>query len=351
MSFAIFLFRNFYLKYSVFDTRTEIIEAQDNERTPPTLVMCANLYRELNCHNNLSLIGPTKSWCYSNAPYQRPLNPFPSSSVNDTSESIRNCVKVNAKLNDEFRSFIAAFWNGILSIHIIPHEFSNKLLDISYHSALPFYDSFAVSIINIERTIKKKRLRFPYESNCSLGKGIENFFSKSYDKQSCIQSCYMKEMFLKCNTVVDRWKPFMTDEMRRHKFVIKPEETRACLAHVLQKFLRNQIPNNCHCPLSCLEIDFEVSIDREYDAIMGDPNYENTFGIKFGYRYHRLKSITEFPAYTIYDFLSDVAGIVGMFMGMSSLSVIELLVLICIVVGKKTKKICRYHYREIDLLS
>ena len=346
MSVTVFLCRNFHLKYLTFDTNTEIIETQDNRHKPPTLVICANLYRELNCYNNRSLIGPSQSWCYSNALYQRPADPsrFHHIYVNSTNKNVRNCVMVNAKLvkiNQEYISFLSASWNGILTVHIVPHELSENLLDLTYHSALPMYDMFQLSVIHIDKTIRKKRLPSPYESNCSFGAGIENFFSSSYDHQSCIQSCYMKEMYIKCNTVVDRWKPFMTAEMRKNNVERNTEETRACLANVLKQFFDNHFLNNCYCPLPCVEIDFEVSIDTEYTGVRQLRNYANTKSIHFGYRYHRLKIITEFPAYTIYDLLSDIAGIVGILMGMSSLSVLELMVLIFIIIVKRTKLMYR----------
>ena len=54
-------------------------------------------------------------------------------------------------------------------------------------------------------------------------------------------------------------------------------------------------------------------------------------------RWHKHMIITEVPAYTGYDLLSDISGIVGMSVGMSSLSVLEITLCISLIFLAKFK--------------
>ena len=133
------------------------------------------------------------------------------SDIIDTNKTIQNCVALKQGLLFEHGLTVA--WNGVLSVYVVTTDHSKAILDLTYHSALPIIQGslgFQRLILSIDETITKRRLPHPYPSNCTFGKGIENFFSTSYDQQSCIQSCFMRQMFHECHAVVDRWKPFMT---------------------------------------------------------------------------------------------------------------------------------------------
>ena len=232
----------------------------------------------------------------------------------------------------------------VLSIYLAKSEYLNNISDIVYHSALPMFHgnvhySFDSTNIMIEKSITKKRLPAPYPSNCTFGADIEDFFSTSYNQKSCIQSCFMREMFSKCSAVVDRWKPFITATMKKRARTIQQEETRICLANILQRFFSLDIPEICHCPISCVEHGYKISYSE---------NMQNSqWGIEgFSFRGHitmdnkrKYLRVIDVPAYTKYDFLTDLTGIIGIFVGMSSLSVLELIVYFYLILVKNIRLI------------
>ena len=107
---------------------------------------------------------------------------------------------------------------------------------------------------------------------------------------------------------------------------------------ILHKFLNFDIPQSCYCPVTCFERTYKLSYSTVYSGDWRTRKYASTGRIKFEYRQnHNYFLITDIPAYTSYDFLSDIAGIVGMFLGMSSLSVLELIIYLYLVMVRKVK--------------
>ena len=174
-SITIYLCRNFYLKYAAFDIRTDIKEAELTKDSSNILIICTNVYNELNCFGNRTLIGSQRGHCYSNS-----TNIFSKPYIEHTIDTrLRNCAVVKASISEKISFFM--FWNGFLSIYLAKSDYLSNISDIVYHSALPmFYGnvhySFSSTNIMIEKSVTKKRLPAPYPSNCTFGAGIEDFF-------------------------------------------------------------------------------------------------------------------------------------------------------------------------------
>ena len=138
----------------------------------------------------------------------------------------------------------------------------------------------------------------------------------------------MRQMFDECHTVVDRWKPFMTESSHEENSDLQ----RSCLKFMLHKFAVLDLPDHCYCPLSCVQRTFEISFSEKTVGILDIGSGYSHIGIieLIFNRWHKHLIITDVPAYTGYDLLSDISGIVGMFVGMSSLSILEIIICICL---------------------
>ena len=253
---------------------------------------------------------------------------------------IKSCLVIDGESNSTLQDLnVLLGWNGELSIFLFTSNIAYSLLDVPYHARL-FYLQSDVEI-GIENTIVTKRLPSPYVSQCTEGEGFENFFGANYDQESCFQSCFMREMFDRCGTVVDRWKPFMTADMLQGTKNMKTRDTQVCLAGILKKYLHLEIPKKCYCPVSCCETEYEYSSNSLYEMYRRHADYSNIKRVHIRHVNKRVTHVEEFPAYTVYELLSNLSGIVGVLMGMSIISIIEVFVYIYIVIKNKIRIVCR----------
>ena len=180
--------------------------------------------------------------------------------------------------------------------------------------------------------IQKKQIErqpLPYPSNCSHGENIDNFFTTTYSREACIQSCNLKKMLRLCGTVVDRWKQFAESELKLYES-IRNKQTEKEIRHCLKRFLYfpNTTDLQCDCPFACKETRSDLSVNLGRESI---------YAYVFQFRHYPLETtlVKEIPDYPIEKFLADIGGLVGLLCGMSILSLLEIVitVLISIVVA------------------
>ena len=80
------------------------------------------------------------------------------------------------------------------------------------------------------------------------------------------------------------------------------------------------------CPLPCKEVSFETTITTDYLYNVTKEGDSAKFSLK--YRSNRVTHITEIPAYTSDNFFSDVGSWLGLLVGMSFLSLVEIVTFI-----------------------
>ena len=81
----------------------------------------------------------------------------------------------------------------------------------------------------------------------------------------------------------------------------------------------------CKCHLQCEETRYDATINKydEHDSYVQLTIYfENT----------EISTITELPAYDKTRFMADIGGLVGLLVGMSLLSIVEVVVCVCLFV-------------------
>ena len=128
-----------------------------------------------------------------------------------------------------------------------------------------------------------------------------------------------RKMIQECQNVPDQWKKFRSE---REKVNNKTDQQiRLCLYISKVKF-RN-IP--CDCPPPCSERQMQVT--HQYYK----PHYlTKDWEIYFNFQSKMVTHVREFPSYTISKFLSDIGGALGLFVGMSCLSVLEIVVFVAL---------------------
>ena len=127
-------------------------------------------------------------------------------------------------------------------------------------------------------------------------------------------------------------RPDMYSQVRQTAFQANHSNDDLTLRKCLLQFLEAAIyspAEECNCPLSCHEIQFNQLFLKTKEEKM------NVWQLAFQYRSRKTTIMGEFPLYTPLGLLSDVGGLVGLLVGMSLLSVIELTVYLVIWMADK----------------
>ena len=186
-----------------------------------------------------------------------------------------------------------------------------------------------------------KRLKHPYQSNCTDGKkkGTKHldFFPGKYSIKSCRESCYLENMYRKCGAVNDFWKSYLPKHLVAKYKVPKKNETEIRLC--IFEFHNNEYwdaPKDCNpCPLSCEQTMFDIQRLHENSF----PN--NNIRIRIFYQDLRVMEITEKPAYTASELIADFGGMLGLLAGGSLISIVEIITFILFMLFHKF-----YEWRE-----
>ena len=197
------------------------------------------------------------------------------------------------------------------------------------------YFTYSNAYLNVFRGIHEyyieksqiRRKEKPYPSNCSKEHSNGNMFSYVYTEASCHEMCAMEHMYAECNDVIDIWKQYLTKPaipFDNKAFKDRDE----CLVFTSDK-LRRRLPENCACNLACNETLYTI---RERFTT-GQLHNGVTHKLYLYYGERKVTSITEVADYKLEDLLAAFGGMLGLCIGMSVLSFVELfvyLVLFCL---------------------
>ena len=182
---------------------------------------------------------------------------------------------------------------------------------------------------------KMVRAKDPYSDNCTDNPPISQY--------GCLKKCSIKAMLEKCG-VVDLRTAMETKEYYDIRLPIADEENNTevnCLEDFMHHYKISS--QNCHCPIPCVQHYFEatysqgmwptdVSMVRWRERIHNitnktvDDDYikKNYVAIHIYYSDFHVKTTKHVPAFDWSDFLSALGGQIGLWIGASIYSVLEL---------------------------
>ena len=237
-------------------------------------------------------------------------------------------------------------------------------------SVYPFIESGTIlgkaghlSQIDIQKT-EIQRLESPYPSNCTDGEDANILYPGKYTTLNCIESCIAYNGAKECSVAVFHSLPYMPNA--NESLRLAREEDLECYRRAFQRLIDSDF-SSCSCSLSCHETIFQKSASYSqwpatadlpfYKTILSESlelnenNLSNEFvrrnflkiSVFFGDMTYR--KITEVRQYPLDGLISDIGGQMGIWLGASMFSVIELLCLlgqffqaICESRGKEKKK-------------
>jgi hypothetical protein len=212
--------------------------------------------------------------------------------------------------------------------------------------------SGSLNFYRLERVYNKK-LDAPY-SNClndvnlfQMNKTIIDFLNKekrAYTQDDCFYKCShlfaLEESNCGCNSSLNDFrKNCITSFYNRQIF---DTEKGKCVSEYLKEFRKKLQDKKCaeYCPLECDSMNYVINSYTEQIALSGNVSekskqnnlnfstYEevkkNHFEIRIYYNELKYTLISEEPKTEMFNFISNIGGILGLFLGISFLSFIEI---------------------------
>ncbi|CAH1796507.1 unnamed protein product [Owenia fusiformis] len=199
--------------------------------------------------------------------------------------------------------------------------------------------------------IKVTRETYPYPSDCTDGSDIYLLYDKTYSIQACIRTCKQEAVIDECGCAN------ALEEAPENETICKSDKL-DCVNSVLEQFERKEL--TCTCPQSCLDQSFSMTVSssvwpaNSYGSTLldafggrdGIPDFESVEKlrdnmIKLDIYYQELNEQTfkEEPAYLSENLLGDLGGQMGLWMGISVLTIAELIELVSTIIYTVCKKL------------
>lgn len=220
---------------------------------------------------------------------------------------------------------------GLISLKFQPPQWMqhNPEIVAVVHSPGDFFDytkvmvGTAVSTIQQRVTTKQiqhKRLPFPFPSNCQRSQfpNLVKYFPR-YSRGLCMHIAEAKNILRKCGNALDFYKHMLS---KSDIEIYTRNQTRE---EFLSCYNKIHASNNASCPPSCQEVELETRIENIQDTFAGASYEENEYRVAIKLKdTDAISTVEEKEQYTWYEMTSEVGGLVGLLMGASVLSFVEI---------------------------
>ena len=253
--------------------------------------------------------------------------------------------------------FIALDVSNSISLSTL-HAGDSVEVIIQDHRQFPSLDTGTVlapvghfTQIEIHRT-EIQRLKPPYPSKCTNGENMKLLFKGEYTISNCELSCFLRKVTQKCTHITFLYNHLLPKEMKMP--IAKTERENQCTDRVL-KDLQKTLFASCNCGLPCRETKFRKYsshskwpsteyIDQYKEMIGGlrsingskqteDYIRNNLIAVNVFFGENQYKKVTEKPMYTADRFVAEIGGQMGIWLGASIFSLLELVYLLAQFVG------------------
>ena len=224
--------------------------------------------------------------------------------------------------------------NTSSDIQLRIHDSEEPLQDEGYGQLRIMGSSYIDMRISVE---KSKRLPHPFKSDCTDGENLENYSNtEGYSVTSCRRVCRLLKLIETCGIVNSRTFQGVPQKLlKKYEINVKnaselqevEEKWTRCWNSELPKSFQN--PGNCNCPPACAEVryKFEPLKVRRLQV-----NEVSRFGrgekvITIYAHYDAMEYIVweEVPAYSLEQMIAEFGGLLGLLIGASFISILELL--------------------------
>ncbi|CAL2030258.1 hypothetical protein CAEBREN_32534 [Caenorhabditis brenneri] len=241
-------------------------------------------------------------------------------------------------------------------------EASGVIIDIHMQDEIPYPDVFGyfappgtASSLGVSY-VQTTRLAKPYGTCTTKTKLTTTHYTGAYTVEACFRSCMQEKIIATCGC----YYPAYSHAPNTTQFTscdngVQTLTNLGCVDQINSADSTEfDVLTDCDCPQPCEVDSYSVTVSTAQwpsdsytptECNPGGPSgpwdasgetcldwYKaNTILIEIYYERMNFQVLTESPAYTFVNFISDVGGQVGLFLGMSIISVIEYLVLLFLV--------------------
>jgi len=212
-------------------------------------------------------------------------------------------------------------------IYAIPHDSAVKEIDLTKKVHL---DPKKVYDIKIDKSLIK-RLKAPFPSNCTYSKNRDIFPGK-YSRRGCVESHNYINMFKACGDTLDYVRNFIPRDILtkygNKKRSIK--EVKDCI----YKYSKKEADNSYDCPFPCESVDLSV-LPVSHEEIRGSSAY-TTYYVNIQLEHvDTIRTIEEKELYSWYQMTCEIGGFVGLVIGASLISCIEIIACLVLLIIQK----------------
>lgn len=198
------------------------------------------------------------------------------------------------------------------------------------------------------RRIQFRRLKSPFKSNCSDGKGIFQIYPGRYSVLNCQYSCFLKYIMEECafsETAYQYHKPkeFAESMKKAAKHNLSIVEVMKCIGEIASK---SGHKNTCNCPPACREDKITTKItytqwphpaSAEYYRLLisnitdrknmtKDDVYKSLISIRVFFDELGYQIVKESPRSSLDNLFSQIGGQMGLWIGASIFSLFETMI-------------------------
>ncbi|XP_065645106.1 uncharacterized protein LOC124809911 [Hydra vulgaris] len=190
--------------------------------------------------------------------------------------------------------------------------------------------------INLEKTFIE-RLPFPFPSKCTDSKN-NDMFSGKYTRRSCLETQNYIGMYIECGDTIDYIRQYIPNDILQK---YKKLDTILNIGNCIDLYSHKEVnPLSKNCPFSCTEYQINMLVSsREY---FKNDNRITSETYSVGIQYITVDSyriIKEKQLYSIHQMACEIGGLIGLMVGCSLLSAIEIIVCSVLWLVVKFKKV------------
>ena len=333
LAFSLFMSYGYAMRYFAFDIRTEIRLEEKTKIKLPAITFCLESTFDMNvyCHGNQSIGRKTcnrfrkrvtEFWNLSN-PSTNLWEPVDSAGQDCYIYNGNGSIELSGK--KEYVTIRINTWtqtvnDGLIIDFTDPEELKARK-EMVYLSEINTKKRLGPGSYDLYlKKTKTTRLPSPYPTNCT-DEANANVFSSKYTKASCQESCAVHRMNKHCGDVIDKFKNY-ANKSSNASLDPKYSSVRECLEDMVRE-TQTQSPSDCTCNLQCHETTYRTSVKKWSDN-------QNFWIFYIYYEDSQVETVSQVQAYSLGDFLGALGGILGLCIGMSILSGVQIIIF-CIV--------------------
>ena len=217
---------------------------------------------------------------------------------------------------------------------------SNEYVGFSLESAIPLIPGTFTEVV-LKKQIHR-RLKAPYPTNCSSHTTVPMLFPGAVTEKNCRTSCVAHQIYKICDDVPLHARPFMSKD----KFPSR-EKNESRFNQCLHGLYENQSSIECDCNAPCYKEIYETKVlstplrkafftanmrkdlsnalNVPQEDFYADGIQQHVIRLSMFYESLTVDKYIDQPLQEITDLISNFGGLMGLFVGASLISLLELL--------------------------